>query len=168
MQQTMLNQRLYYTIQYIEPNTKSKGEQGRLSPQDLWRKFPPNLIGHRSFMELLLGPSIKYVTLFLANFDPLPLSHYVAHPGIPPNNTSHISDPRFLVGLVQKIRTKAPCTNSLSIVREGICLGAFVRGFLSVRFCPGWFLSVPPSVRIHLLQQKVKNHFKFHASYVGL
>jgi len=23
MQQTMLNQRLYYTIQYLEPNTKS-------------------------------------------------------------------------------------------------------------------------------------------------
>src|SRR6218665_4049057 len=39
-------------------------------------------------------------------------------------------------------------------------------GLLSGRFCPGWFLSVPPSVRIHLLQQKVKNHFKFHVSYV--
>ena len=25
MQQTMLNQRLYYTIQYLEPKTKSKG-----------------------------------------------------------------------------------------------------------------------------------------------
>ena len=25
MQQAMLNQRLYYTIQYLEPNTKSKG-----------------------------------------------------------------------------------------------------------------------------------------------
>ena len=25
MQQTMLNQWLYYTIQYLEPNTKSKG-----------------------------------------------------------------------------------------------------------------------------------------------
>ena len=25
MQQTMLNQKLYYTIQYLEPNTKSKG-----------------------------------------------------------------------------------------------------------------------------------------------
>jgi len=29
-------------------------------------------------------------------------------------------------------------------------------------FCHGWFLSVPPSVTIHLLQQKVKHHFKFH------
>src|SRR6218665_2496335 len=26
--------------------------RGVYPPQDLWRKFPPNLIGHRSFMEL--------------------------------------------------------------------------------------------------------------------
>src|SRR6218665_1904442 len=74
--------------------------------------------------------------------------------------------PRFLVGLVQKTRTKAPCTNSLSIVRAGFCPGLLSRGLLSGRFCPGWFLSISPSVRIHLLQQKVKNHFKFHVSYV--
>ena len=37
------------------------------------------------------------------------------------------------------------------------------RTFLSGGFCPGWFLSVTPSVTIHLLQQKVKHHFKrFH------
>src|SRR6218665_2908537 len=36
------------------------------------------------------GPSIKYVTLFLANFDPL--SHFVTHLGTP-KSTSHISDP---------------------------------------------------------------------------
>src|SRR6218665_1350572 len=29
------------------------------------------------------GPSIKYVTLFLANFNPLPLSHFVTHPRTP-------------------------------------------------------------------------------------
>ena len=29
-----------------------------------------------------------------------------------------------------------------------------------------WFLSILPSVRIHLLQQKGKHHFKFHVSYV--
>src|SRR6218665_3897787 len=72
-------------------------------------------------------PSIKYVTLFLPNFAPTPcytLSHI---PG-PPKSTSHISDPRFLVGLVQETRTKAPCTNSLSIVRGGSCPRAFVKG----------------------------------------
>src|SRR6218665_3494774 len=64
--------------------------RGVYPPQDLWRKFPPNLIGHRSFMELDLEPSIKYVTLFLANFDPLSLSHYVAHP-VPPQKVRHTS-----------------------------------------------------------------------------
>src|SRR6218665_993591 len=105
---------------------------------------------------LRLGPSIKYVTLFLANFDPPSTCHTLSHIPGPPESTSHISDPRLLVGLVQKSWTKVPCTNSISIVRRG-----FVRGF-----CPGWFLSVPPSVTIHLLQQKVKHHFKFHVSYV--
>src|SRR6218665_1428684 len=76
--------------------------------------------------EFASGPSIKYVMLFLANFDPPPpvtLSHI---PG-PPKSTSHISDPHpFLVDLVQKTRTKAPCTNSLLIVRR-----VFVQGALS-------------------------------------
>src|SRR6218665_1712936 len=103
-----------------------------------------------------MGPSIKYVTLFLANFDPLPLSHFVTHPGTPRKYVTHLGPHRFLVGLVQKSRTKVPFTNSISIVRGGFCPG----------FCPGWFLSVPPSVTIHLLQQKVKHHFKFHVSYV--
>src|SRR6218665_675657 len=40
------------------------------------------------------------------------------------------------------------------------------RRFLSGGFCPGWFLFVPPSVTIHLLQQKVKHLLKFHISYV--
>ena len=29
-------------------------------------------------------PSIKYVTLFWTNFDPLPQSHFVTHLGTPP------------------------------------------------------------------------------------
>src|SRR6218665_3291956 len=103
-----------------------------------------------------LGPSIKYVTLFLANFDPPPPCHTLSHiPGPPSESTSHISAPRFLAHLVQKSRTKVPCTNSISIVCGGFCPG----------FCPGWFLSVPPSVTIHLLHQKVKHPFKFHVSY---
>ena len=48
-------------------------------------------------------------------FLPPPLSHFVTHAGTPPESTLHISKPpRFLVGLVQKTRTKAPCTNSVS------------------------------------------------------
>src|SRR6218665_283731 len=72
------------------------------------------------------GPSIKYVTLFLANFDPTP-PVTLCHISGAPKSTSHISDPPFLVGLVHKIRTKALCKNSLSIVREGFFPGAFVR-----------------------------------------
>src|SRR6218665_3632628 len=74
--------------------------------------------------------------------------------------------PRFLVGLVQKTRTKAPCTNSVSIVRGGFSPGFLSGVLLSGRFCPRWFLSVPPSVRIHVFQQKVKHHFEFHVSCV--
>src|SRR6218665_2315086 len=74
------------------------------------------------------GPSIKYVTLFLANYDPpLPLSHFVTHPGTP-KSTSHISDPQIFSRPSMKTRRKAPCTNSLSIVRGGFCPGAFVKG----------------------------------------
>src|SRR6218665_1262532 len=85
------------------------------------------------------APSIKYVTLFLANFDTLPLSHFVTHSGTP--KVRHTSrPPRFLVDLVQETRTKAPCTNSLSIVRGGFCPGFCQRGF-----CLGGFFSVSPS-----------------------
>src|SRR6218665_842267 len=106
--------------------------------------------------EFASGPSIRYVMLFLANFDlppPVTLCHTSRDP---PKSTSHISAPRFLVGLVQKTRTKAPCTNSLLIVRE-----VFVQGVLS-----GVVFVHSPSVRIHLLQQKGKHHFKHHVSYV--
>src|SRR6218665_1886535 len=60
---------------------------------------------------------------------------------------SHISDPPpFLVGLVQKTQTKAPCTNSLSIVRGGFCLGVLsgvfcLEGFVWGGFCPFPLLS---------------------------
>src|SRR6218665_1254642 len=101
-------------------------------------------------------PRGYYVTLFLANFDPHSPCHTSSHIPGPPKSTSHISAPRFLVGLVQKTRTKAPCTNSLLIVR-----GVFVQGALS-----GVVFVHFPSVRIHLLQQKGKHHFKLHVSYV--
>src|SRR6218665_3547326 len=39
------------------------------------------------------GPSIKYVTLFLANFDPPPPCHTLSHIPGPPESTSHISYP---------------------------------------------------------------------------
>src|SRR6218665_1294131 len=91
-----------------------------------------------------------------------PLSHIVTHSGTPQKYVTHLGPPpRFLVRLVQRNRTKAPCTNSLSIVRGGFCPRVFcLQGFVRGGLCPS------PSVRIHLLQQKVKHHFKFHVQYV--
>src|SRR6218665_3455312 len=74
---------------------------------------------------------------------PLPLSHFVTHPGTPRKYVTHLGPPRFLEGLVQKPRQKPPCTNSVSIVRRGFCPGGFARGLLSGRFCLVWLLSVP-------------------------
>ena len=105
----------------------------------------------------LQGPSIKYFMLFLANFDPPPpvtLCHtsrdprkYVTHLGLPP--------------IFSRPSTKIPDKSPLYKFYLNCS-----RRFLSGGFCPGWFLYVPPSVTIHLLQQKVKHHFKFHVSYV--
>src|SRR6218665_1328844 len=108
------------------------------------------------FNVVSLGPSIKYVTLFLANFDPLPLSHFVTHLGPP-----IFSRPST------KIPDKSPLYKFfLSCSRWFLSEGALSEDLLSGRFCPVWFLSIPPSVTIHLIQQNIKHHFKFHISYV--
>ena len=77
--------------------------------------------------------------LFLANFDPPPPVTLCHTSRDTPESTSHITDPppRFLVGLVQKSRTKVPSTNSISIVHGGFYPGGFVR----VDFCPFPLLS---------------------------
>ena len=86
--------------------------------------------------------------LFLANYDPLSLlSHFVTHPGTPPKVRHTSRTPPFLVGLVQNTWTKAPFTNSLSIVRRGFCSEGFVRGSFVRKvlsgggFCPFPLLS---------------------------
>ena len=84
------------------------------------------------------GPSIKYVTLFLASFTPL--SHFVTHPGTP----------RFLEGLVQKTRTKAPLYKFCLNCSRGFCPGVFCLEPLS-----GVVFVRSRSVRIHLLQRKL-------------
>src|SRR6218665_838532 len=119
-------------------------------------------------MFLYLGPSIKYVTLFLANFDPLFPLVTLYHTFRDPPKVRHTSrtTPSFLVGLVQKTQTKGPSTNSLSIVHRAFVRWVFVRGSVVWKVLSGWCLSVPPVFRIHLLQQKVQHHFKFHVSYV--
>src|SRR6218665_390186 len=98
-------------------------------------------------------------------FDPPPLSHLSHILGSPKVRHTSRTPPIFSRSNT-KSRTKAPCTNSLSIVCGSFCPGVLSGGLFSGRFCPGWFLSVPPSVRKYQLQQKIEHHFKFHASYV--
>src|SRR6218665_3896199 len=47
------------------------------------------------------------------------------------------------------------------LVRGDFCLGLLLFFCLPGGFCPGWFLSVPPSVRIHPLQHKANITFNF-------
>jgi len=49
---------------------------------------------------------------------------------------------------------------------RGVFVQVFCSGFSVWKVLSGWFLSVPYSVRIPLLQQKVQHHFQFHVSYV--
>src|SRR6218665_73244 len=100
----------------------------------------PFLILSSVTLPVTLGPSIKYVTLFLEIFYPPP-PVTLCHTSLdPPESTSHISDPRFLKGLVQKTRTKAPlykfCFNcSQGFLSRGFCQGVFcLVGFVGVVF----------------------------------
>src|SRR6218665_459899 len=99
-------------------------------------------------------------------FTPSPVT--LRHTSRDPPKVRHTSrTPRFLEGLVQKTWTKAPlyklCLNcSRGFLSGGFCQGSFVWKVLS-----GVVFVRSLSVRIHLLLQKVKHHFKFHVSYVG-
>src|SRR6218665_2232559 len=135
--------------------------------------YTQNLIGNITLSRVIIsvasvkGPSIKYVTLFLANFYPPSPCHTSSHiPGPLRKYVTHLGPPRFLEGLVQKTRRKALCTNSVSIVRGGFCPEGFVSGSFVWKVLFGVVFVRSCSVRIHLLHQKVKHHFKFHVSYV--
>src|SRR6218665_3696310 len=98
----------------------------------------------RTFKPLRGRP---YVTLFLAKcYPPSSLSHFVTHPWTPPKYATHLGPP-FLVGLVQKTRTKAPCTNSLSIVRGGFVRSFFVRVSFVWKFLSGVVFDHSPFCR---------------------
>src|SRR6218665_2430968 len=110
------------------------------------------------YIYIYIGIFHKVRHAILANFDsPFHLSHFVTHPETPQKYVTHLGLPlpRFLVGLVQKTLTKALCTNSFN------CSRGFLSGVLSFVWK---VLSVPPSLRMHVLQQKVKHHLKFHVS----
>src|SRR6218665_1429736 len=77
-----------------------------------------------------VGAVHKVHHAILANFDPLP-AVTLCHTSRDPPKIRHTSrTPRFLVGLVQKSRTKVPCTILSQLFAE-----VFVRGFVRVGFC---------------------------------
>src|SRR6218665_3263838 len=106
-----------------------------------------------------MGPSIKYATLFLANFDHRPPLVTPCHTSGNPPKVSHTSRNPLIFSRpgIQKTLVQI-----LSQLFAGFLSGAFVRGSFVWKVLSGVVLSVPPSVRIHLLQQKVKHHFRFH------
>src|SRR6218665_1175945 len=73
--------------------------------------------------------------LFLANFRPSTPCHTLPHIPGPPKSTSHISDLRFLVGLVQKTGQKPPVKFSLNCSRGLLSGGFCLAGFVQVGFC---------------------------------
>src|SRR6218665_639062 len=111
--------------------------------------------------------SIKYTSrYFWPTLTPSPVTTLSHNPGPPHKKyVTHLGPLQIFSTPATKNPDKSPCANSLSVVR-----GVFVRGFCQRsfpwKFLSGMVLSVPPSVRIHLLQQKVKHHFKYHVSYV--
>src|SRR6218665_205008 len=77
---------------------------------------------------------------------PLPLSHFVTHPGTP-KSTSHISDP---LPIFSRPSTKNPDKSPLYKFSLNCSQGLLSGGFCQRVFClegfvRGWLLSVPPS-----------------------
>src|SRR6218665_1133439 len=114
------------------------------------------IVTNVTLFKSVQGPSIKYVRLFLANFDPRP-NVTLCHTSRDLPKVRHTSrTPQFLVGLVQKSRTKVPCTNSISIVREGFCPGVlsglvFVRSpLLSQYICYNRKLNITLNFMFHM------------------
>src|SRR6218665_931876 len=107
------------------------------------------------------GPSIKYVTLVLANFKPPPLVTLCHTYRDPQKYVTHLGPPILLVDLVQKTRTKAPCTNSFSMVRGGFCKGVCQRVFCLESFVRGGFCPFPLLSEYICLTKKVEHHFNF-------
>src|SRR6218665_3009551 len=100
--------------------------------------------------EMFVGPSIKYVTLFLVNFDrPLPLSHFVTYPETPLQKyVTHLGPPasRFFVSSTKNLDKiplyKFSLNCSRGLLSGGFCPGVFcLEAFVRGGFCPYPFLS---------------------------
>src|SRR6218665_1436915 len=100
-----------------------------------------------------MGPPIRYVTLFLANFYPPLPCHTLSHIPGPPKSASHISDPPgFFSRPSRKNPYKSPLYKFSLNYSRGFCPGGFVRasfvwkvlsGVIFVRspFCQNTFVA---------------------------
>src|SRR6218665_3375394 len=90
-----------------------------------------------------MGPSIKYVTLFLANFDPTTPCHTLLHiPGPAPKSTSHISNPPIFSRPSTKNPDKSPLYKFSQFFAGVFVQGVLSGGLLSGIFCSGWFFEL--------------------------
>src|SRR6218665_1354950 len=88
-----------------------------------------------------MGPSMKYVMLFLANLDPLPLSHFVTHPGTPTKKVRHTSRTPFpfFSRPITKNSDKNPLYKFSLNCSWGFFKGSLLfslEGFVRGGFCP--------------------------------
>src|SRR6218665_2452382 len=81
----------------------------------------------------------------------------------PPKYVTHLGPPDFCRPST-KSPDKSPLYKFSLNCSRGFLSGGFV--FCLEGFVPGCFLSIPSSVRMHVLQQKVKHHLKLHVSYI--
>src|SRR6218665_3575152 len=104
--------------------------------------------------------------LFLANFDPLPLSHFVTHPGTLRKYVTYLEPPIFSRPST-KIPDKSPLYKfHINCSRRFLSIGVLSEGLSSGRFCPGWFLSVRP-IQYICCNRKLNITLNFmHVSYV--
>src|SRR6218665_1869994 len=77
------------------------------------------------------GLSIKYVTLFLANFDPPSPYHTLSHIPGPPKSMSHISDPPIFSRPSTKNPDKSPLYKFSQLFARAFVRGSFVWKVLS-------------------------------------
>src|SRR6218665_2738748 len=90
------------------------------------------------FIFIDMGPSIKYVTLFLANFDPPHPCHTLSHiPGPPRKYVTHLGTPPIFSRSSTKIPDKSPLYKFYLNCSRRFLSGGFVR----VGFCPFPLLS---------------------------
>src|SRR6218665_1365403 len=105
------------------------------------------------------GPSIKYITLFMANFNPPPLvtlCHTSTHPQ---KYVTHLGPPIFSRPSIE-IPDKQPLYKFSFNCSRGFLSGVFsLEGFVRCCFCL--------FCQNTSLQQKVKHLFKFQVSYVS-